>query len=95
MRCNKPNSPVGSHQWAERREKWEISDAEMVLVGFEEGGDGLGEKERREDVRNERAVMRFGTGAEAVGRDAGSVDGDCTCLLACTSRLQVIERGIV
>lgn len=32
MRCRRPNSPVGSHQSAERREKCSISACEIVLV---------------------------------------------------------------
>lgn len=32
MRCSKPNSPVGSHQCADSREKCAISSSEMVLV---------------------------------------------------------------
>lgn len=53
IRCKRPNSPVGSHQWAEREEKWAISDSEIVFVALGEAEEeGAVEETRVEEVRD-------------------------------------------
>lgn len=53
MRCRSANSPVSDHHWEESLEKWEISEALMVLKV-----DGVLDGDAVDAVVIERAAMR-------------------------------------
>lgn len=63
MRCKSANSPVSDHHWEESLEKWEISEALMVLKveGAVDGDAG----DAGDAVVIERAAMRVDGNAVA------------------------------
>lgn len=76
IRCKRANSPVGSHQCAERAEKCAISEGEMVLVG--------GGAERREEVqrvRISRLLVAGASGRRSILRAEGGGRGRGAILL--------------
>lgn len=73
MRCRSANSPVSDHHWEESLEKWEISEALMVLKV-----DGVLDGDAVDAVVIERAAMRA-VGSAVVEHEMYSLLQSC-CL---------------